>query len=154
MFFIHSHKKKKKKLINKKKLFFFPKTYLVTIHLHCMSQRMFGCKNFITQFSSLNFHHSSLNVSHPFRTITHFPSLNIFHTICVPHTCHSVQLFFSPVPRNSNLVKEEREKKKSSDNPQGKKKKKKKETQEEKTIPRRRKEKKKFKRWSKCAAEL
>ena len=37
-----------------------------------------------------------------FGTITHFPSLNIFHTICRPHTCHPVQLFlffFSSVPK-------------------------------------------------------
>ena len=26
--------------------------------------------------------------------ITLFPSLNIFHTICGPHICHSVQFFF------------------------------------------------------------
>ena len=57
-------------------------------------RRLFGCKNFITQFPSLNFHHSSLNFFHSFDTITHFPSLNIFHTICGPHIYHSVQFFF------------------------------------------------------------
>ena len=57
-------------------------------------------------FLSLNFRHSSLVTRHSslitphskipclFRTITHFLSLNIFHTICGPYTCHSVQLFF------------------------------------------------------------
>ena len=47
----------------------------------------------VTQFLSLSTYHSSLNFSHPFGTITHFPSLNIFHTICGPHTCHLVRAF-------------------------------------------------------------
>ena len=61
-----------------------------------------------------------------FGTITHFPSLNIFHTICRPHTCHPVQLFlffFSSVPKltepskkkkieQTEPVKEEEEEKK------------------------------------------
>ena len=45
------------------------------------------------EISSLNFHHSSLNFSHLFGIITQFPSLNIFHTICGPHTSQPVQLF-------------------------------------------------------------
>ena len=63
--------------------------------------------------SSLNFHHSSLithhfKIPHPFGTITHLPSLNIFHTVCGPHICHSMQLFFSPEPRNPNPVKKKK----------------------------------------------
>ena len=45
----------------------------------------------ITHHSLLITHHSSLNFSHPFGTITHFLSLNIFHTICGPHTYHLVK---------------------------------------------------------------
>ena len=48
-------------------------------------------------------HHSSLITHHskyptPFGTITHFSSLNIFHTICGPHTCYLVRakLFCGP----------------------------------------------------------
>ena len=49
---------------------------------------------FITQFPLLNFRHSSL-ITHHFKYYTRLaPSLNIFHTICGPHTCHSMQLFF------------------------------------------------------------
>ena len=47
------------------------------------------------------FHHSisvthnlSLKIPYPFGTITHLSSLNIFHTVCGPHTCHSVLFFF------------------------------------------------------------
>ena len=40
-------------------------------------------------------HHSSLKIPYSFGTITHLSLLNIFHTICGPHTCHSVQPFFS-----------------------------------------------------------
>ena len=58
-------------------------------------------------FFSLNFHHSSLITHHSkipclFGTITHFSSLNIFHTIHGSHTYHPVQLFFfffSSVPK-------------------------------------------------------
>ena len=61
-------------------------------------------------FLLLNFHHS-ISVTHhsslithrfkhptPFGTITHFSSLNIFHTICGPHTYHLVRakLFCGP----------------------------------------------------------
>ena len=49
---------------------------------------LFGQQKIITQFPSLNFHHSSLithhsslNFSHPFAFITQFSSLTIFHTI-------------------------------------------------------------------------
>ena len=88
----------------------------------------------VTQFPALITHH--FKIPHPFGTITHLPSLNISHTVCGPHTCHSVQLFFFfSIPRNRNPVK----------------KKKKKRTL--KTEPKRRKEKKK-KDWSKGAAEL
>ena len=49
-------------------------------------------------FCSLNFHHSSLKIPCFFGTITHFSSLNIFHTICGPHTCYLVRakLFCGP----------------------------------------------------------
>ena len=73
-------------------------------------KRLFGWIFFITQFPSLNFHHSllithhsSLKFSHPFGTITHFPSLNIFHTICglIPVTrCNFFFSFsFFPIPK-------------------------------------------------------
>ena len=45
---------------------------------------MFGLIIFIT-------HH--FKILHPFGTIIQLPWLNIFHTICGPHVCHSVQLF-------------------------------------------------------------
>ena len=52
---------------------------------------------FITQFSSLIFHYLSLITHFPLLITYHFkyytrlaPSLNIFHTICGPHTCHSL----------------------------------------------------------------
>ena len=49
-------------------------------------------------FLSLNFRHSSLITPHSkipclFGIITHFPSLNIFHTIYGPHTCHPEQFY-------------------------------------------------------------
>ena len=52
-------------------------------------QRLFGC--FFFCHSIFVTHHSKIPCL--FGTITHFPSLNIFHTICGPHTCHSMQLF-------------------------------------------------------------
>ena len=57
---------------------------------------MFGSFFFITQFPSLITHH--LKHPTPFGTITHFSSLNIFYTICGPHTCHLVKakLFCGP----------------------------------------------------------
>ena len=52
----------------------------------------------VTQFSSLNFHrsslitrHSSLKFSHPFAFIIQFLSLNIFHTIHGPHNYYCVR---------------------------------------------------------------
>ena len=79
------------------------------------------------------FHHSisvthnlSLKIPYPFGTITHLSSLNIFHTVCGPHTCHSVHFFFffsekkkkkkreKPIlegRRRSHLVWKEKEKK-------------------------------------------
>ena len=94
-------------------------------------------------FSSLNFHHSifvtyhsSLKIPYPFRTITHLSLLNIFHIVCGPHTCHSVQLFFffflapkliepsekkkkkNRNPNSPNLVKEEGKKKKKKNKKQ------------------------------------
>ena len=84
--------------------------------IHCKSELdqnakgLFGWFFFITQFPSLIIHH--FKIPHPFGTITHLSSLNIFHTICGPHTCYSVQFFFPPVPRNPNLVKEKKKKKK------------------------------------------
>ena len=54
----------------------------------------------IAHHSSIITHHPSLNFPHSFGIITqfpclfgiiaHFPSLNIFHTICGPHTCHTM----------------------------------------------------------------
>ena len=58
-------------------------------------------------FLSLNFHHSSLNFSHPFGIITQFPSLNIFHTICGPYMSVGVTfslVFFFSLDRSSVLV--------------------------------------------------
>ena len=52
-------------------------------------------------FSSINFHHLSL-ITHHFKYYTRLaPLLNIFHTICGPYTCHSLQAssFFSSVPK-------------------------------------------------------
>ena len=79
-----------------------------------------------------------------FGTITHFPSLNIFHTICRPHTCHPVQLFlffFSSVPK----LTEPSKKKNQNRLNQWKKKKNKKKKKKKKELnsqPRRRKGKK------------
>ena len=45
-------------------------------------------------------HHSSLiTLPYPFGTITHLSSLNIFHTVCGLQSCHSMQLFFFPIPK-------------------------------------------------------
>ena len=59
-----------------------------------VTQSLFGQPFFITQFTSLNFHHSTLNFSHPFGIITQFPSLNIFHTICGPIHVSRCNFFF------------------------------------------------------------
>ena len=83
---------------------------------------------------SLNFRHSIsithnllLNFSHPFGIITQFPSLNIFHTVCGPYTCHSatfcfcfcffVFLFFFSNSQIIESMKEERKKKFKSPEP-------------------------------------
>ena len=46
-------------------------------------------------------HHSSFKIPYPFGTITHLLLLNIFHTVCGPHTCHLVLFFFFffPIPK-------------------------------------------------------
>ena len=114
---------------------------------------------------SLITHHSK--IPYLFGTITHFPSLNIFHTICEPHTYHPVQLFFFflQYPNSPNLVKKRRKRRRRRNPEQtepvkeeGKKKIKKEEeeTQEKKepnSQPREERKKKKVKRWSKGAAE-
>ena len=131
---------------------------------------MFGCIFFITQFLSLITHH--FKILHTFGTITQLPSLNIFHTICEPHICHSVQLFFFffffPVPENQTR-KEKKKKETQITRTQWKKEKKKEDTwdrtQEKKGKKKKRKkedtwdrtkEKKENKKvdWSKGAAEL
>ena len=65
---------------------------------------------FVTQFSSLITHHSKIPCL--FGTITHFSSLNIFHTIHGPHTYHPVQFFFFffflQYPNSPNLVKKKK----------------------------------------------
>ena len=111
-------------------------------------------------------HHSKIPCL--FGTITHFPSLNIFHTICEPHTYHLVQLFFFfllQYPNSPNLVKKRRKRRRSRNPEQtepvkeeGKKEKKKRRRSnpgEERTEQptQRRKEKKRVKRWSKGAAK-
>ena len=70
---------------------------------HFFSSLNFRHSSLITHHSSLITHHLSLITHHlkhptPFDTITHFSSLNIFHTICGPHTCHLVKenLFCGP----------------------------------------------------------
>ena len=55
---------------------------------------LFGQQNLVTQFSSLNFYHSSLNFSHLFAFITQIPSLTIFHTIWRAHVYHGAAFFF------------------------------------------------------------
>ena len=56
------------------------------------------------------FFFSSL-ITHHFKYYTHLtPLLNIFHTICGPHTCHSVYFFF-PVPK---LIEPSEKKKKKT----------------------------------------
>ena len=118
-------------------------------------------------FSSLNFrhsslitHHSSLKIPYLFGTITHLSSLNIFHIIYGPQTCHSVQLFFFSVPRNLNPVKVKREKKKETQITEPVKKKEKEKEEEGRTLntqdqTRRRKGiKRKKVDWSKGAAKL
>ena len=65
----------------------------VKVQLVCKTlMNVQACLDFF--FSSLITHHSSLKIPYPFGIITHLSSLNIFHTVCGPYTCHSVQLFF------------------------------------------------------------
>ena len=59
----------------------------------------FHHSSLITRYSSLITHHSSLKIPYPFGIITHLSSLNIFHAVCGPHTCHSVQYFFFFLPK-------------------------------------------------------
>ena len=104
-------------------------------------------------FSSLNFHHSSLKIPYLFGTITHLSSLNIFHTIYGPHTCHSVHFFFQ-YPNSPNPVK--KKKKKNTRNcTQWRKKKKPPSVKGKKKMKKRmhRTQWKKKKRWSKVATE-
>ena len=88
----------------------------------------------VTIFWSLITHHSSFITHHSkipclFDTITHFPSLNIFHIICGPHTCHSMQFFFFflfSVPKltEPSEKKKKRKKKNRTANPREERKKK------------------------------
>ena len=66
-----------------------------------------SCLDFFFHHSPLITHHLSLKIPYPFNTITHFPSLNIFHTIYGPHTCHSVHFFFQ-YPNSPNPVKKKK----------------------------------------------
>ena len=78
----------------------YVKSYIISsfclsiINISLKAKGKFRCFFFITQFPLLITHH--FKIPYPFGTITHLPSLNIFHTICGPHTYHSVQLFFFP----------------------------------------------------------
>ena len=72
-------------------------------------------------FSSLNFrhsisitHHSSLKIPCLFSTITHFPSLNIFHTICGLHTCHWCRKKKKKKKKNESQRQPRKRKKKKS----------------------------------------
>ena len=89
---------------------------------------MFNLFFLVTQFPSLITHHSKILCL--FGTITYFPSLNIFHTICGSHTCHQCSFFFSSVPKltEPNEKKEKKKEKEETQNRsnQWKKKKKKK----------------------------
>ena len=107
-------------------------------------------------FWLLNFHHSSLKIPCLFGTITHFPSLNIFHIIYGSHTCHPVQLFFFSFslsslqyPNSPNLVRKKKKKKKPRTNRISEKKKK-----EPNSQPRKRKEKKSQKMVKSCGCVL
>ena len=75
-----------------------------------LRKSLFGQTFLVTQLSSLITHH--LKIPCLFVTITHFPSLNIFHTICGPHTCHwcSFFIFFSV----SKLTKPSKKKNKNT----------------------------------------
>ena len=87
------------------------------LSLKILSSRTIGNKAW---YSISVTHHSKIPCL--FGTITHFPSFNIFHTICGPHTCHPVQLFlllflfffFSSVPK---LTEPSKKKKKRTEQP-------------------------------------
>ena len=66
-------------------------------------------------FWSLITHHSSLKIPCLFGTITHFPSLNIFHTICGPHTCHRCSFFIFFFSTQTHWIQCEKKKKRSKD---------------------------------------
>ena len=51
-----------------------------------------GCLDGFFYHSIYITHH--FKIPHPFGTITHLLSLNIFHTVCGPHTCYSMHFFF------------------------------------------------------------
>ena len=96
---------------------------------------------FITHHSSLNFRHSSLKTPHPFGTITHLSSLNIFQLFVglIPVTLYSFYFlsFFlqPPVPK---LTKPSKKKKR---------------IQPTKTIEKKEKWRRKKKKWSKVATD-
>ena len=105
-------------------------------------------------FLSLNFRHSSLIIHHSkipclFGTITHFPLLNIFHTIYGPYACHSVQLFlflfFSSVPKLTEPSEKKKKHPKHEDRTSERRRKKKEETQNKPNQGKKKKKKKKKK---------
>ena len=108
---------------------------------------MFGWLFFITQFPSL------ITLKYHTRLA---PSLNIFHTICGPHTCHSVQLFFF-FSISLNPVKKKKRKKEKKPKLEGRRtshlvwKEKEKKEDEETHAPN---PVKKKKTWSKVAAKV
>ena len=71
----------------------------------------------------------------------------LFHTVYGPHTCHSVQLFFFPVPKLTEPNEKKKKKKKETQKPEPSERRREKK-QELKIEPRKRKGKK----WSKDAA--
>ena len=111
-------------------------------------------------FWVLNSHHSSLFTHHLkipclFGTITHFPSLNIFHTICGPHTCHRCSFyffFFSFQYTNSLNPVKKKKKNESQRQPRKRKKKEKKEKKKKKKNESQCQAKKKKKRKKKANA--
>ena len=98
------------------------------------TKSLFGQQKMITQFPSLNFHHSSL-ITHISSLITHH---SFFHTICgpIPVSWYSYLFFLFSVPNSPKLIKKKKkktkqptqEKKKKKEQPTPTKKKKKKKT--------------------------
>ena len=91
-------------------------------------QSLFGQQKIITQFPSLNFHHSSLIThhsslifSHSFGNITFIFITQFFHTIHGSHTCQPVQCFFFFF--NTQLTEANIKKKKKTEQPTQEKKK-------------------------------